>query len=191
MAAIFDFRHTRTSDSLRTSLPVLPDPENTGVAVELSLRSCVRAQKYVIPCLLLVNVRHLWFPTYTDVGQYSDLSLRVARPRKYGYSRWMFAILYISWYIRYFLSTSGLWPPSLISDIPGRQTVFPSVFSYCPTPKTWVSTFECLFAILYTSWDTRYVICTAGLWPLSSISDIPGRQTVSLLVSPCCLTPKT
>jgi len=28
MAAIFDLRHTQTSDYIRTSLVVLPDPEN-------------------------------------------------------------------------------------------------------------------------------------------------------------------
>ena len=39
MAAIFDFRLTRTSDSVPTSLSVLPDPENMGLAVGISLLS--------------------------------------------------------------------------------------------------------------------------------------------------------
>ena len=39
MAAIFDFRHTRTSNSIPISLFVLPDPENMGEAVGISLLS--------------------------------------------------------------------------------------------------------------------------------------------------------
>ena len=35
MAAIFDFQHTQTSDSVPISLSVLPDPENMGIAMEL------------------------------------------------------------------------------------------------------------------------------------------------------------
>ena len=37
MAAIFDFRRVQTSDSIPTSLFVLPDPENMGIAVGISL----------------------------------------------------------------------------------------------------------------------------------------------------------
>jgi len=37
MAAIFDLRHTQTSDSIPTSLSVLPNPKNTGIAVGISL----------------------------------------------------------------------------------------------------------------------------------------------------------
>ena len=55
MAAIFDFRPSRTSDSIPISLFVLPDPENMGMAVEISLLSCVEAEIYVISFLLPVN----------------------------------------------------------------------------------------------------------------------------------------
>ena len=61
MTAIFDFRHTRTSDCIPISLSVLPDRENMGIAVGISLLSCMRAEIYVIFCLLPVNSRHLDF----------------------------------------------------------------------------------------------------------------------------------
>ena len=137
------FLHTRTSDSLPTSLSVLPDPENVGIAVGIAFLSCIRAKTYVISYLLPVYVRHLWFPTYTDVERPSHQSLRVARSRKQRCSRWnCFAILYTSWDMRYFLSTSGLWPPSLISDMLRRRIVFPLVFLCCPTAKTCVKPLE-------------------------------------------------
>ena len=43
MAAIFDFRHTQTSDSIPTSLSVLSDSESMGIAVGISLLSCIEA----------------------------------------------------------------------------------------------------------------------------------------------------
>ena len=59
MAAIFDFRHTQTSFSLHTNLTVLPDPENMGIAVEISWLSCTEAEINVMSVLLPVNGRHL------------------------------------------------------------------------------------------------------------------------------------
>ena len=44
MAAIFDFRHTQTSYSIATSLSVLPDPENMGIAVGISFLCCLQAE---------------------------------------------------------------------------------------------------------------------------------------------------
>ena len=64
LAAIFDFRHIQTSDSILTSFSVLPDPENMGLAVGISLLSCLRAEIYVLSFLLPVIGRHLRFPTY-------------------------------------------------------------------------------------------------------------------------------
>ena len=58
MAAIFDFRHFLTSDSLLTSLSVLPDPENMGIALEIALLTCIEAEIYVISSLLPVIGRH-------------------------------------------------------------------------------------------------------------------------------------
>ena len=42
MAAMFDFRQIHTSDII-ISLFVLPDPENMGIAVGISLLSCIEA----------------------------------------------------------------------------------------------------------------------------------------------------
>ena len=47
MAAIFDSQHTQTSDSIPMCLSVLLDPENMGVAVEISLQSSVQAEMNV------------------------------------------------------------------------------------------------------------------------------------------------
>ena len=61
MAAIFDVRHTETSDSFHTCFSVFPDPENMGIAVGIALLSCIEAEIHVIVMsyLLPVNGRHL------------------------------------------------------------------------------------------------------------------------------------
>ena len=74
MAAIFNFRHIRMPDSIPASLFVLPDPKNMGIAVEISLLSCIEAEIYFISFILPVNCRHLRFPTYPVVGQSLHLS---------------------------------------------------------------------------------------------------------------------
>ena len=61
MATIFDFRHTRTSYSIPASLYVLPDPENLGIAVEISLLSRLKAETCVIFDLLPVLSRHIGY----------------------------------------------------------------------------------------------------------------------------------
>jgi hypothetical protein len=43
MAAIFDFQHTQTSESILTSLSVLPNPQNLGITVGMSLLSGIKA----------------------------------------------------------------------------------------------------------------------------------------------------
>ena len=67
MAAIFDFRHTRTSESIPTSFNVLPDPENIGIAVGISLLSCIEADIIVVSFLLrlmatIFDFRHTQTP---------------------------------------------------------------------------------------------------------------------------------
>ena len=72
MAAIFNFsliRTVRTSGSARSSLVVLPDLENMGMAVGSSLLSCIEAETYVISHPLPVNVRHPSFSSHPDVGK--------------------------------------------------------------------------------------------------------------------------
>ena len=48
MAAIFDFQHTQTSDSIQICLSVLPDHDNLDIAVEISLLSCLQTEIYDI-----------------------------------------------------------------------------------------------------------------------------------------------
>ena len=106
MYAVFDFSQVHTSSSLRSSLVLLPDPENMDGAVGTSLLSCIEAEIYVMSFLLPVKDHHLRFTTHPNIGPYSHLSLRVARHRKYN--RWNFvAILNTSWDISYFIWTSG------------------------------------------------------------------------------------
>jgi hypothetical protein len=97
MAAIFDLSLNHTSGSIRDSLVVLSDLENMGMAVEISLLSCIEVEICVISYLLLVNGRHLAFNSHPDVGEYPHKSHRAAGPRKCGGSPWNFvAILYTS-----------------------------------------------------------------------------------------------
>jgi len=59
MAAFLDLRHTHTLGSIPSSLSVLLDPGNMGVAIGILLLSCIRAEIYVISYLLPVTGRHL------------------------------------------------------------------------------------------------------------------------------------
>ena len=47
MAAIFDLPVTLTSKSIQTNYTVFLDPENVGVAVGISLLSCIQAEIFV------------------------------------------------------------------------------------------------------------------------------------------------
>jgi len=51
MPAIFDFSFIHTSDSLRSSLVVSPDHENMGIAVGISLLSCIETELRLISFL--------------------------------------------------------------------------------------------------------------------------------------------
>ena len=55
------------ADSIPTSLSVLPDPENLGKAVGISLLSCLGAEINIMSFIRPVYGHHLWFPTYPDV----------------------------------------------------------------------------------------------------------------------------
>ena len=44
MTAIFDFQHTQSSGTILTSVFGLFDPERMGIAVGISLLSCVEAE---------------------------------------------------------------------------------------------------------------------------------------------------
>ena len=60
MAAIFDFWQTQTAEYIPTSLSVLPDPENMGIAVGIYLLSCIRWDmcNYIISAAIL----NFWIP---------------------------------------------------------------------------------------------------------------------------------
>ena len=60
MDGIFDFQHTKAPDSVLSSVSVLSDPKNTGIAFGISLLLCIQAEIYVIYYLLSVNGGHLW-----------------------------------------------------------------------------------------------------------------------------------
>jgi len=53
-----------------SSLSVLLDPRNMGVADEISLLSCIRAEIYVISYPSPISGRHLRFTTYPDIKQH-------------------------------------------------------------------------------------------------------------------------
>ena len=56
MAAILNIQHTQTSVRVLTSLFVLPDPENMGIAVGILFLSHLEAEIYVFP---------FWRPPYS------------------------------------------------------------------------------------------------------------------------------
>ena len=67
MAAIFDFRHIQTSDSILTGISVFLNPENMGLAVEMVLLSWLKAEIYVISYLLPGLSRHIGMVSATLV----------------------------------------------------------------------------------------------------------------------------
>ena len=71
MTAIFDFRQTRTSDSIPISLSVLLNPENMGIAVGISLLSCIEAE---ILC-------HIYFRLQAAIFDFSQIHL-LGSPRR-------------------------------------------------------------------------------------------------------------
>ena len=87
MAAIFYYPVALTSDNIHKSPIVFLDPDNVGVAFGISLSSHTEAEindiAYVLQ-VLPVNGGHLRLTSHPDVGKYTHLFHRVARPRQYG-----------------------------------------------------------------------------------------------------------
>jgi len=76
--------------------------------------------------LLMKSIVHGIVSTIRHGTVFSVQSIRVDWPRKHWCSRENFvAIMYTSWDIRNFLSISGVWPPSSISNMPRQGTVIP------------------------------------------------------------------
>ena len=59
MAVMFDLPVTPTSEIIHTSITVLLDPENVGVAVLISLLSCIKAETNGIAYALPDNGGHV------------------------------------------------------------------------------------------------------------------------------------
>ena len=59
ICAIFDSLQIHTLGSLRSGIALLPDPENKGLAVGISLLSCMEAEIYVMSFQFPVFGRHL------------------------------------------------------------------------------------------------------------------------------------
>ena len=98
LSAIFDSLQLHTSNGFRSSL-VWDDCQQQSslvqscsltpkTAFKKSLLSSIQAEICIISYPLPVTGHHLRFLTNPHVGQ----SLRVARPRKHGYSRWNFLL---------------------------------------------------------------------------------------------------
>ena len=49
MAAICDFQHIQTSDTILTSCSMLPDPENMGLAVGIVFLLCLQGKIWILP----------------------------------------------------------------------------------------------------------------------------------------------
>jgi len=65
MAAIFDFSFIHTSDSVRGSLVVSPDLENMGIAVGISLLSCIETELRLLSCFSAA-ILDFWLPVSSD-----------------------------------------------------------------------------------------------------------------------------
>jgi len=112
---------------------------------ESVMKKCVQ-RPYKIYYLLMVNGRHLRLTICSDI--FAVVYPCCLTPETWVYSRWNFvAIMFTSWYIRKFLSTSGHWPPFLIYDMLKYGTVSPVANMI---PKTWPFIFV---AIMCISWD--------------------------------------
>jgi len=64
MAAIFDLSPIRTSGILRNTSVVLPDLENIGITVGISLLSCILTELHLIPCS--AAILDFWLPVSSD-----------------------------------------------------------------------------------------------------------------------------
>jgi len=71
MAAIFDLLVTLTSESICISRSVLLVPENAGVAIGISLLSCIKAKIFVIAYVLSVMAAIFDFTGHSCIKEYS------------------------------------------------------------------------------------------------------------------------
>ena len=69
ICTIFDSQQIHASSSLRSSLALLPDPENMGTAVGISWLWCIEAELYVMSFLPPVNGRQLLCTIHSYIRQ--------------------------------------------------------------------------------------------------------------------------
>jgi len=138
MAAIFEFQHTQTSNSVLTNLLCCLTPKTRLLSLEFRCHHEYELRYTLFP-IYFRSITAILSSNIPSQTVFSLMSLYCLTLKTWviGYSRWnSFAIYYTSWDIRYFQSTSVKWP--LIFNIPWRRAVFPLVFLCCLTPKYWV-----------------------------------------------------
>ena len=79
ICTIIDSSQIHTASSLRSSLVVLPNSKNMGIAVEMSLLSCIQAEMYAIPYLRPVMAANFDSSQIHKSGSFAQRSRRVAR----------------------------------------------------------------------------------------------------------------
>ena len=93
-SANFDSQVASTSKLIHTSLTVLLDPENVGVAFGILLLSCLKAEIYVMVYAFPVYGGHLWFITsrrscyFQQHWKHGWHVQRVECPRKFRGCHW-------------------------------------------------------------------------------------------------------
>ena len=189
MAAIFDLRNTQTSESIPTSLYVLPDPENMGIGVGISLLSRIEAEINRLP-ICLRSMAAIFYLRHTHISDSIpiELSLRASRLRKHGHSCWNFvAVLYTRWAIyvtSYLLPVNGrhLWSTT--------HTNIGQYFHFFPqflTPKT----IYCRWNFVAIKYKLIEISAITLFQPPSWISDFRFHPTKILIAPLKSLTPKT
>jgi hypothetical protein len=83
LAAMFDLLVTPMSKSVQTSIIVLLDPKNVGIADGSSLLSYIQAEIYFTAYVLPVNGGYVWFMSHSDVRECPTMSHCVAVLQKY------------------------------------------------------------------------------------------------------------
>jgi len=116
-------------------LSVLLDHVNMGVAVGISLLSCLRTELYVISYPLLVNGRHVCFTTYPDIEQHHYFLLYVLWHWKKRFI--ICEIVLLSCILAHIRVITKFQPPSCISDFRFHLGVLLTSPLKIVTPKTW------------------------------------------------------
>ena len=89
MAAIFNFSVIRTSDSVRSSLVVLPELKKLGKAAEILLQSCIEAEIRFITFLQPPS----WIPGFRfHLAVFLMVTLKSSSLKTLGWTPWLGSI---------------------------------------------------------------------------------------------------